>query len=186
MHSAHRQKGITLVVTLLFLVIISMYAVSSYNSSTTNMRAAGNMIVRQEALSAAQETIERTISNKLFTTDPTAVAGVAYQVDVDGDSVADYSAMLTPKPSCHRTRVIKLTELDPAKSADIACMVSAVSGTSGIEVEGAPIGAGDSMCATTEWNVRAAVTDMRTSTRVAVNQGIGIRVLSTDAADFCI
>jgi len=186
MRTLHRQSGITLVVTLLFLVIISMLAVASYSSSTTNLRTVGNMIVRQEALSAAQETIDRTISNKLFTTDPVAVAAAPYGVDVDGDGVEDYRAELSPQPSCHRARVMKITELDPSKPADVACMTSSVSAVSGIDVVGGPVLAGDSMCANTEWNVRATVTDQRTSTNVAVNQGVGIRVLASDAADFCI
>ena len=45
--------------------------------------------------------------------------------------------------------------------------------------------AGNSLCANTEWNVRAEVADARTGAKVAVNQGVAIRVLETDAANSC-
>jgi hypothetical protein len=42
------------------------------------------------------------------------------------------------------------------------------------------------MCASTEWNVRAIVIDEAISgASVAINQGVGIRVLTTDAEDYC-
>jgi hypothetical protein len=42
------------------------------------------------------------------------------------------------------------------------------------------------MCSHTEWNSRAEVADARTGAKVAVNQGVAVRVLETDAQNSCV
>jgi Tfp pilus assembly protein PilV len=182
---SNQQRGMTLIVTLLFLVLISMLAITSFNSSTTNMRVTGNMMVRQESLAAAQSVIEQTLSNMMFTSDPVAIAANPYDVDIDGDANPDYQARLSPAPTCQRVRVIKVNELVPG-TADDACQRSGVSSFSGIDDASLNAKAGDSLCSNTEWNIRATVTDANSGTTVAVNQGVGVRVPTTDANDFCI
>ena len=54
-----------------------------------------------------------------------------------------------------------------------------------LAVDEAAGSAANSMCANTEWNVRAEVTDDRTGAKVAINQGVAIRVLETDAVNAC-
>jgi type II secretory pathway pseudopilin PulG len=183
---SHRQRGMTLVVTMLFMVVISMLAISGFNSSTTNMRVTGNMVVKQEAMSAAQSVIEDTISSSQFTTDPVAVAAAVYDVDLDGDAIADYQARITPAPVCQRVAVIKVAELDPAVAADLACMASSAAAFSGIDDASMAASGGDSLCASSEWNVRATVSDARTGASVAINQGIAVRIPKTEANDFCM
>jgi hypothetical protein len=184
--SRHSQRGVTLVIAMLFLVIVSLFAVSSFNSSTTNLRITGNMIARQEAVAAAQSVIEETISNTLFSTNPTAVAAGNYSVDLDGDGVADYYPRFSPAPFCQRARALKAMELDPSDLGDLACMTSGVVAHSGLDTPDLAGTAGDSLCANTEWNLRVQVNDDRTGTRVGVTQGIGVRVLAAEAADFCL
>jgi len=60
------QRGSTLFIGLVMLVILTMFAVSSLNSSTINLKVVGNMQSRSEALNAAQEAIETTISTPQF------------------------------------------------------------------------------------------------------------------------
>lgn len=175
----------TLVMTLLFLVIITMLAVTSFSTSNTNLRVTGNMVARQEALSVAQSVVEQTISSNLFTVDPVAVAAAPYPIDIDGDGTNDYTANLNPAPSCHKIYVIKVAELDTSSADDLACMTSSVQSGSLSDAPGAAALAGSSMCANTQWNVRAEVIDARTGTQVAVNQGVGIRKDRTEAIDFC-
>jgi len=185
MSPRHSQRGMTLVMTLLFLVIITMLAVTSFSTSNTNLRVTGNMVARQEALSVAQATIEQTISNNMFVENPVAVAAAQYPVDIDGDGAADYSARLTPAPACQKIYILKIDELDPGSTEDLACMASSVQAGSLTDAPDLGALAGASMCANTQWNVRAEVTDQRTGARVAVNQGIGIRKERTEAIDFC-
>jgi hypothetical protein len=54
---------------MLFLVLITMFSISAFRSSTTNLLATRSMMIRQEAQSAAQWAIEDTISNVAFEND---------------------------------------------------------------------------------------------------------------------
>ena len=179
------QRGATLIVALILLMALALLAVSAVNTSTTNLRVVGNTQSRQEALAVAQAAVEKTISTPLFITSSAAVAAAPIPVDVDGNGVADYEARLSPKPACYRVRVLKVSELDPNSTADLACLGSGAAHTAGIEVAGAAPLAGDSLCADSDWNIRAVVSDARSSTSVAVNQGISVRSLSTDTDNSC-
>lgn len=184
-HFARRQRGATLVVALIFLVLLSLFAVSAFNEATTNLRVVGNTQAREEATAAAQLAIESTISSTLFTTNPEGVETNAVLVDIDNNGTPDYTARMTPKPSCYRVRPIKNAELNPNKPEDLACMQSGVVVQGGLDMSGANLLADASLCANTEWNLRAEVTDTRTNTSVAVNQGVGVRVIAADAETYC-
>ncbi len=183
--SGRRQRGITLIVTMVMLLALSMLAVWAYNSSTANMRIVGNTQARQEAFAAAQAAVEKTISSPVFVQQAAAVASAPVPVDIDGDGVNDFEARLTPQPACYRVRVIKVNELDPGSPQDLHCLGSGAAQNSGIEIDGAAPPSGDSICADSEWNVRAEVADARSNAFVAVNQGVGIRSLITDATNSC-
>jgi hypothetical protein len=166
--------------------VLSLFAVASFNSSTTNTMVTGNMIARQEAVAAAQWLIDGTISNTLFATNPIEVAAGVYELDIDGDGRLDYSPRLAPAPACRRARPLKAVELDPSDKNDMSCMMSGVVQNSGLDTPDLAASTGNSLCSKTEWNIRAVTEDPdRTGTSVAVNQGVGVRVLATDAMDFC-
>lgn len=180
-----QQRGATLVVTLIFLILMSLFAVNAFNSSSTNLRVVGNTEARQEALAAAQAAVEQTISFTLFSTNPDGVAANPVPVDINGSGSPDFQVRMLPKPSCYRVLPIKTADLDPNVASDLSCLRSGALQTSGLDAPGLTAGAGDSMCSQSEWNIRAEVVDPRTGTRVAVNQGVGVRVLGTDAANAC-
>jgi hypothetical protein len=175
----------TLVISMLFLIILSLFAVSSFNSSTTNTKVTGNMIARQEAQAAAQWLIDTTISSPEFADDPKTVADTTYTVDFDNDGTADATPRLDPVPTCQRSRAIKVTELDITDSNDLACSKGSSGGGGLIDTGAHDPTSGDSLCSNTEWNVRAIVDDPVTGARVAVNQGVGVRVEKTTATDYC-
>lgn len=184
--SRANQRGITLVVALVFLLVLSLFAIASFNSSTTNSQVTGNMIARQESQAAAQWLVDSTISSSLFASDPKSVAAGSYSIDIDGDGNIDFQPKLDPAPACERTRTIKAFELDADNAEDVACMTSADPGsTSGTDSPSASAAAGNSLCANTEWKVRAVTDDSVTGTHVAVDQGVGVRVLTTEAEDYC-
>ena len=89
MRVPRRQSGMTLVITMLFLIVIAMFAIATYSTSTTNTQVTGNMVVRNEAMAAAQALIDETISSNMFTIDPIAVANQDYNVDIDADGEID-------------------------------------------------------------------------------------------------
>jgi hypothetical protein len=180
-----RQQGATLIIALIMLVALAMLSLWAFNAGTMNLRVVGNSQARQEVVAAAQAATELTLSTPLFTQDPVAVAAGAIPIDIDGDAVPDYSARLTPAPSCYRVRVLKVNELDPSSAGDRACLGSSMSQNPGIEMAGAAPATGDSLCADSEWNIRAVVSDQRSHATAAVNQGIAVRSLTTDTASAC-
>ncbi|CAD5371844.1 PilX_N domain-containing protein [Rubrivivax sp. A210] len=176
------QRGVTLIM----LVAMAMLAGWSVRSGIGNLRIVGNTQARQEAFAAAQAAIETTISTPMFSQQPAAVAANPLPIDVDGDGRADMTATLTPVPACYRWRAVPPSELDPAVAADRACMGSGAAGNAGLEsaATGGAIG-GASLCADSEWNVRAVVSDEATRASVRVNQGVAIRGLVTDVVNSC-
>lgn len=181
-----RERGSSLVVALILLALMSMLALSAHDAGTINARVTGNMQTRNEALAAAQQAVDQTLSSALFTTDPAVVAAASVPVDIDGNGRLDYTSTLTPRPRCYRSRVIPIGELDPARPEDLGCFASATSRNAGIETPSGFASAGGSMCANTEWNVRASVNDARTAVSVAINQGVGVRVSVVDATNSCL
>ncbi len=179
----HAQRGVTLVVALIMLVALSLLAAWAVKSSTMNLNVVGNMQARQQALAVAQTAIERTISSAEFTQQPAVVASRSIPFDVDGDGVADYTAQLSPAPACYRLRPVKMAELDPESAADVPCLRSSSASNSGIDASTIPVG--DSLCADSEWQLRAVTTDPVTGARVAINQGVAVRGLVTDANNGC-
>ena len=182
--SHHAQQGVALIVALIMLTALGLLAGWAVKSGTTNLRIVNNMQARQEAFSAAQAAIESTISSANFSQQPAAVAANPIPVDLDGDGVADMTARLTPAPTCYRWRAIKTAELDPALAADRACLGSSSAGSAGLDNGAAPTG-GDSLCADSEWNVRAEVVDATSNATVRINQGVAMRGVITDVVNTC-
>jgi hypothetical protein len=175
----------SLLLALVLLAAISFLSVSAFNAGTTNLRSVGNAEALMEASSAAQAAIDLTISSTLFTTQPDTVAAAPIDIDIDGDGTPDYHPTLEPAPACTRVAPLRMTDLDPADAADLACMGSSVSRTSGIDSADASIEAGKSLCASSEWLVRARASQARTGVQVALVQGVGVRILETDSENFC-
>lgn len=179
-----RQQGVTLIVALFMLVALGLLAAWAARSSATNLRVVGNEQSRQMALDVAQTAIEQTISGTTFGSNPTALAAVPVPVDVDGDGTADMTARISPAPTCYRWVAVKQLALDATSEADRACMGSSSGGNTGIEDSAATVN-GNSLCADSEWNIRAVVTDTATSAQVRVNQGVAMRGLITDVVNNC-
>jgi Tfp pilus assembly protein PilV len=181
-----RQGGAALFVVMIMLVVLAWFAVSTLRLSSQSQQIVDNSQARQHATAAAQRAIEQTVSSNLFTVDPAAVAATPIASDVDGDANPDLTATLDPVPACYRVRNVKTAELDLADARDRRCLQSSsAGGTVTIVRPGAPVPAGDSMCANSDWNIAARVEDARSGSAVVVNQGIAIRVAQVDAMNFC-
>ena len=186
MHSARLQQGNVLFVSLVMLLLLSLFAFSAFNSSTGGARIVSNTQVRQEAMASAQQAIENTISSTLFSTQSAAVAAAPIKVDVNGDGIIDYTAVISPAPKCYRRSVVKTAELDPSVVIDLPCFKSSSVQGSGIFSDTGAVTAGDSLCGQTEWSIRAEVSDPKSNTKVALNQGVALRALVTDAIKICL
>lgn len=85
-----QQRGATLLVSLIMLVVITMFAVTGINLSSVNLRIVGNAQIQRALESSVQEAIEQAI------TDPTAftVTAVALTATINGFDV------LVTAPGC--------------------------------------------------------------------------------------
>ena len=70
-----RERGISLVVAIVFLLLMAVLALAGLRGSTTNIQIVGNMQARQEAVNTAQALLETVISTGDFATNPTAREG---------------------------------------------------------------------------------------------------------------
>lgn len=185
------QRGATLVVALIFLVLMTLFAINAFNSSNNNLRVVGNNQTRQESLSAAELAVEATISNDNFIQNPDGVANTPVQVDVDGDGQADYTAKLSPAPQCYRAKPILASDLPAAPKSPTTpdpyapCRAAQRAGGTFIDHDTPLTGTDPESCANSEWNVRAEVTDARTNAYVAVNQGVGVVVFGNEVSSYC-
>jgi len=184
--SIRRQRGTTLVIALIMLVLLTLFAVSSLNTSRTNLKVVGNMQNKNEALNASQQTIEAVISTPQFIANPANAVptpcGAANTMctDVTGDGVADFTTTLTPQPTCVAVTPIKNANLVLTNPDDLGCSAGQQQqfGVSGAVT-------GDSLCSQTVWDIKAKTVSATQNTTVTVTQGIGVRVSNDNAASAC-
>lgn len=166
-----RQQGVTLLITLIMLVMLTLFALTMAGTSIVNLRIVGNQQFHTEARTAAQLGIEYMISKNFPAAMPTSDTIVA--VDINGDGTADYNATVAV-PTCLNAQAIKLASLDITNPNDNACFTSGASQNSGTLP--AATGGGDSLCANTRWDIRSSVADTALSkATVAIHQGVGVR-----------
>lgn len=151
--NAKAQRGATLIVGLIMLVLITLIVVNAFTLSSTNLKSVGNMQVRSEAIAAANQVIESVISSPF--TNALGVQTVA--VDINKDGTNDYTVVVAT-PVCLRA------------------VQGASAAPSGAETGG---GLSGSTSWTTEWDISATVTDAASGATVTVREGV--RVLLTQA-----
>ena len=182
-----RQRGLTLLMALIMLVVLTLLALVSFNVGNSTLIVVSNMQQRDESVAAAREVIEEAISTtRLFET-PTAVLqnpcdGVSNQrcVDVNGDGVQDVKVQLET-PDCIQVKAVKVGALDLKEKEDQGCSRGESNGTD--LFEDAP--AGNSECADTVWELRANARDATTGAAVGVVQGVAVRVSKDDVITRC-
>ena len=181
-----REAGLTLVMALIMLVLLTLLALTSFNLGNSNLQIVGNMQQREQTIAAANEVLEETISNTKFFQTPAAAlpdpCGGPNQrcVDTDGDGKEDVHVVLTPAPTCAKVQVIKNSELNVADMEDQKCSSSS---DQNFGVVGAADGSSE--CANRVWDLNAVATDVATGASVKVTQGVAVRVAKDDVATNC-
>jgi Tfp pilus assembly protein PilX len=177
----NRQRGATLIVSLIMLMLITLLAMSSFTLGKGNLQIVGNMQQRQQAFAAAQGAVASVISSVQFTTSPTNAVpnpcnGVANTVctDVNGDGIPDVNVAVTA--ACDSIQPILVTQLNFADPNDAGCLIGASqnSGISGASNN-------NSMCSNSVWDVQASATDAVSGANSVVNQGVAVRVAASAA-----
>ena len=185
----HAQRGVTLFFALIFLVLLTLLAVTTFNVGKSSLQIVGNFQHRNDVLSAAQEAIEEAISTTRLVLNPGGIfltpctSTNTRCVDVNGDGTNDVSVELTPTPACVKAQAVKNRQLviTSATSPDLACTVSPPPGTGGIVA----IPSGNSFCADTIWEVRAVAADAVTQAQTTVTEGVAVRVKTDTIATYC-
>jgi len=98
--SRRSQRGVTLIVGLIMLVLITLMVTSAFMLSSTNLKSVGNMQFRDGAIAAANIAIERTFSLASFPPGPD-------YVDINRDLVNDYRVDLAR--TCIRSTNLAVT-----------------------------------------------------------------------------
>ncbi|MBS1154209.1 MAG: hypothetical protein H6R07_133 [Proteobacteria bacterium] len=192
LHSAGsaRQKGFTLVMGMIMLVLLTLMAVAAFHLGANQTIIVANAQHKNEGVDAAQQAIDTVINSSNFTQNPAAAIAIGncsdggankMCVDSNGDGANDFTVTLTPAPACVAAAPIPAANLDFAKADDLAC---ATETQQAFGVSGATV-TGDSLCANSTWEVNAQAVDSATNTAVNVTQGVAVRIAATDMTTNC-
>lgn len=149
------------------LVLLTLFVLAAINMSSINLRVMGNEQARNESTAAAQQAIERVMSTNFPVNPQAATVSIP-----SGDGKVTYTVAVD-QPVCLNSVPIKSDDpsLDITTPADASCLMSGAFGTAG--------GGGNSLCANTQWDIRATVSDTagatQSGTNVTVHQGTGVR-----------
>lgn len=144
------QRGATLIVGLIMLVMVTLLVISAFTLSGGNLKAAGNMQFRNEAIAAANMAIEQTISGP-FTT---ANSPNSVNVDIDQDNTVDYVVDVAV-PACIQA---------PPAPVNLAALSGVNSNIPNLS---------DYL---TLWEIAATVTSQTTGATAVVKQGVNQRL----------
>jgi hypothetical protein len=95
--SGAAQRGVTLVIGLIFLAVFSLLAVSAIRFSSVNLKIAGNAQAQVEATAAAQIALEQMLDSVANFYAP--LSGDDVEIDIDNDGDADYEVAVSA-PEC--------------------------------------------------------------------------------------
>lgn len=172
---ARTQRGSTLIIALVILMLLMMHSLASFTAADTQLRNVGALQVRQEAQSAAQLAIAGVLGSSAFIAGSLASPYTSsVDIDVDGDGNADYRVTLVV--TCSGARAVTSIPIPPPDGDDAACLAGATV-------------TGDIPCADTSWNIRASATAasgaLHAGSSTEVNQGVSMRVETGDALRNC-
>ena len=185
-----KQQGATLIVALIMLVLLTIFAFSSFNIGRGSLQVANNAASRTVAATAAQGVINDVISAPTFTENPnnvldnsTCPAGMAAPANsrcVQVDDKTTLNVALAPAPSCVQARPLLTSELDLSDPEEFAC-------TQGLNQNFGVAGYGSvsSLCSDTMWEVSATARDAVTQAEAVITHGVSVRVSSDSSSTFC-
>lgn len=148
MKTTGSQRGATLVVGLIMLVLITLIVAGAFTLSSSNLKSVGNLQVREEGVAAANLAVEQVISSP-FTDAPVAQE---INVDINKDGTNDYLVQVGA-PTC------------------IKAVIATAPGATEIGFSG---GGGSTW--NTEWDIDAKVTDAASGGSVRIRQGVRVRM----------
>ena len=150
---ARSQRGFTLIMGLIMLVVLTIIAVASINMTSMGIQIVGNAQFRQEAFAAGQKAIDNVISSTGFLTTPPGTT----PIDVTGDGNPDYQVTFNPAPACQYFKPVDTTQAGIPKEC---------TGSTG------------ALCFWTVWNISAVVTEATNVSGASVTVSQGVRTIA--------
>jgi hypothetical protein len=163
-----RQRGVTLIVGLIMLILITLMVTTAFTLNTSNLKSVGNMQFRNESVAAANKAIEQIVGTSFplgFITIPAATS-VTY--DINNDGVIDYRVALA-QPVC----------------VEATLVASSASGGTCSGIRGGVLAGCLSPNYSLLWDVQATVSDVVSGSAVTVRQGVRMEVTETQRNAVC-
>jgi competence protein ComGC len=165
------QKGVTLVVSLIMLVVLTLLVVSAIRFGSINLKIASNAQAEVEASAATMVAIEKQIeAMNLADKIDTVPAQPALVVATGGKN---YTVKVS-KPYCVLSSSVVTTQLNPANAADRAC-IGNTNFDPIFDKDGNPIPQ-PTECKNQQWDVAAEVNDLSSGAKLEMVQGVSLRV----------
>jgi Tfp pilus assembly protein PilX len=184
--SKSAQRGISLVVGLIILMLMTLAGLTAVRIAQSNNQFVGNMNNRDAVIWAADAALEEAISTVRLFKAPNAIflnpcAGPNTKCyDVNNDSVNDVTVALVPTPACISAAPLNNKDLDIDSEEDAGCLVGE---SQSLGVVGTTSGA--SLCANSLWEVTAVATDELTQASSTIKAGYSVRVSTTNISSSC-
>jgi len=187
-----RQRGITLILSLVMLVLLLTSALTVFNLGKGNMQMVGNAQQRSQVQNAAQMVIDTVISSTGFIANPAAVLDEgncpaalnapanSTCVDLYGDGKTVINVALSPTPQCVQAKSVAQASLDVTRTEDLGCLVG-IAQNFGI----AGVSASDSLCADSLWEINASASEATSNAKAVLTQGVRLRVSTDSVATSC-
>jgi Tfp pilus assembly protein PilX len=172
----NKQKGATLLVGMIMLVVLTLLVVFAIRSGNTNLKIAGNMQAQTEVSAATQQVIEQVIEQiKLPATDISQIKAQTFTVPAGNASYTVTVQAMSDK--CLVEVPVLNADLNPTNPNDVPCFESpdedkAITATGQLTTK-------PSACKTQQWEIEAGVTDVNSGAKATQLQGITIRVPAT-------
>ena len=166
-----RQSGITLVMSLIMLIVLTLLVVSAVRFGNINLKIACNAQTETEAAAATQVAIEQTLL-QVVTVDK--IDSILAQPAVLVSTGRTTYSVKVDKPACVLSKNIKNIELDPTKNDDRLCYGNP-DGDKLVGADGKLMDA-PTACKAQQWDVAATTSDVSTGAQVSMLQGVSLRV----------
>ncbi len=179
MRLPQREQGMTLMMALIMLIVLTLLALASFNLTQANMQVVTNMQQRDAVTFAARGVLDEVLSSAAFhanvgqtlSQQPGCPEGPDHRcIDSNGDGTNDVVVAVKVAPKCVKVKTVKTTDLDIAIPEEMKC--STQEGQKGQENGNT----GNSMCADSVWEVQVEAVDNISKAKMTVTQGIGVRV----------
>jgi hypothetical protein len=166
--SHHRQQGVTLIVGLIMLILITLMVTTAFTLNMSNLKSVGNMQFRNESVAAANKAIEQIVGTAFPSGFVSIPAATSITFDINNDTVVDYRVVIA-QPTC-----MEVTQVAGGPGAGVC------TGFRG----GALAGCGTPNYSTL-WDIQATVNDVTSGSSVVVRQGVRMELTEVQRNAVC-